>query len=99
MSKSISTVGDSTSGHGGPFPPTLISSGSPKVLIEGKPATTIGANAIPHVRMKKPYDVHAPVVSSGSSKVFIGGIAASGTGDTLSCGGTIATGSGKVNIG
>ncbi len=93
------TIGSVTSGHSGPFPPTLIAEGSPNVLTEGKPAARVGDKAIPHTRLVLPFDTHTPIISAGSSKVFINGIPAARVGDALSCGGTIAVGVTKVFIG
>ncbi|AUR83144.1 PAAR motif protein [Vibrio phage 1.031.O._10N.261.46.F8] len=94
-----SRIGDSTTGHGGPFPPTTISEGSGDVFINGKAAASIGSGIIPHTRTKKPFDTHGGAVSGGSSTVFINGKAASRIGDPVSCGDTVAAGSGDVFIG
>ena len=99
MGSPAATIGDPTTGHGGPFPPTVITSGSDNVLVEGKPASRVGDGAAPHVRLAKPYDVHGPVISGGSSKVLINGQPAARVGDPFSCGDTIAAGSSKVLIG
>ena len=93
------TIGSLTSGHSGPFPPTLIAAGSGNVLIVGMPAARVGDVAIPHTRLVLPFDSHQPIISAGSSKVFINGIPAARIGDALQCGGTIATGAYHVIIG
>ena len=92
-------IGDATSGHAGPFPPTVIAAGSSNVLIEGIPAARVGDVAIPHTRTVLPFDTHTPVISVGSTKVLINGIPAARVGDALICGGTIVTGASKVFIG
>ena len=99
MGSPATTIGDATTGHSGPFPPTTIAGGSGKVLIEGKPASAVGDKAIPHTRLKEPFDTHVPAISGGSSKVFIEGKPAARIGDPLDCGDTIASGSGKVLMG
>jgi len=88
-----------TSGHAGPFPPTMVAAGSGNVIIEGKPAARVGDIAIPHTRTVLPFDSHQPIISAGSSKVFINGIPAARIGDALSCGGTVASGASKTIIG
>ena len=92
-------IGSVTSGHAGPFPPTLVASGSGNVLIEGIPSARVSDIAIPHTRTVLPFDSHQPVISAGSSKVFVNGLPAARIGDALQCGGTIATGCSKVFIG
>ena len=88
-----------TSGHSGPFPPTMVAAGSGNVIIEGKPAARVGDVAVPHTRQVLPFDSHEPIIAAGSGKVFINGIPAARIGDALTCGGTIVTGAGKTIIG
>ena len=41
---------------------------------------------------------HSGTISSGSPNVFVNGLAKARIGDSLSCGGTLATGSSNVNV-
>ena len=92
-------ISSETTGHAGPFPPTIVAAGSPTVLTEGKPAARVGDVAVPHTRQVLPFDTHEPIIAAGSSKVFINGQPAARIGDALTCGGFIATGAYHVNIG
>ena len=98
MGQPSARIGDSTTGHP-EFPPTVLSSGNAKVLIQGMPASCLGDKGIPHIRLSKPYDPHGVTISSGSSKVMIGGKPAARVGDSTGCGGAVASGASKVLIG
>lgn len=99
MGQPAALLGDGTSGHGGPFPPTVITSGSSDVLVNGKPVACVGDTIAPHTRGAKPYDTHGSVVSSGSGTVLVNGKPVARIGDSIACGGTIVSGSGDVLIG
>jgi len=93
---SAARLGDIGSGHGC-FPPTPITAGSGNVIINGKPAARQGDPLAAHGCGKCP--PHGRAISGGSSSVFINGRPAARVGDAVGCGGSIATGSGDVNIG
>ena len=88
-------IGDLGSGHSC-FPPHMIITGNPKVIIQGMPAATISDTLLPHACGPL---IHPGNIASGSSKVFISGRAAARIGDIVSCGSIIMTGANKVNIG
>ncbi len=99
MASPAAFISSATTGHSGPFPPTIVASGSPTVLIEGKPAARVGDVAIPHTRTALPFDTHQPIIASGSSKVLINGSPAARIGDTFQCGDIVASGAYHVIIG
>jgi uncharacterized Zn-binding protein involved in type VI secretion len=86
-------VGDPT-GHPGVIgPPGVLN-----VLIENKPAATVGT---PHICSFPPPAVHPPtvIVPPGSLTVFIGGMPAARMGDLSGCGAPIIMGALTVIIG
>ncbi|SER20979.1 Zn-binding Pro-Ala-Ala-Arg (PAAR) domain-containing protein, incolved in TypeVI secretion [Amphritea atlantica] len=89
-------LGDIGSGHGC-FPPTPIVSGSGDVIIDGIPAARVGDPLAPHGCSKCP--PHGRAIAAGSSSVMINGRPAARVGDSISCGGSVAAGSGSVSIG
>lgn len=92
----VTRVGDTNTGHD-LCPPTALSSGSPDVFINGKPAGRVGDPYVAHGCL-----VHAPhsgTIASGAPHVFINGKAAGRVGDPVSCGGSVAQGSSDVVIG
>ncbi|WP_303229403.1 PAAR domain-containing protein [uncultured Dialister sp.] len=89
-------LGDKDTGHDSCAPTALVS-GSPNVFINGKPAGRVGDTYAPHGCNVHPS--HSGHVSSGSGSVFINGKPAARVGDPVSCGGTVAEGSGNVFIG
>lgn len=89
-------LGDKNSGHD-TCPPVALMTTSETVHINGKGAGRVGDSYESHS-----CDTHSPhvgVIASGSSSVFINGKAAARIGDSISCGGTVAEGSGNVFIG
>jgi uncharacterized Zn-binding protein involved in type VI secretion len=75
----------------------VITSGSNDVLINGKPASTVGDSGTPHT---KPDNApHGVIISSGSSSVLINGKPAAFIGSAASCGSTVSSGSPDVIIG
>ena len=95
----ISTVGDPIAPHGC-WSGGVISSGSPDVLINGKPAARVGDSGTPHSwicpKSKPPHEV---ILSSGSSTILINGKPAARIGDSTSCGSVIIAGSANVIAG
>lgn len=64
-----------------------VTSGSPSVTVEGKPAATQGDTT-----------GNSGVVFEGSSNVFIGGKPAATMGSSTDCGGTVVAGSSSVLV-
>ena len=93
---SAATVGSSTTGHDG-YPPVTFPSGSPNVMINGKPALRQGDGGVTHSKPKG--GTHEVIVSGGSSKVFINGKPAARAGDPCGDGDFIASGSSNVSFG
>ena len=89
-------LGDLDSGHDS-CAPTALASASENVLINGKGAGRLGDSYKPHGC--KDHPTHVGFISGGSSTVTINGKAAARVGDAVSCGGTVAQGSGNVTIG
>ncbi len=96
MGKPAARLGDIGANHG-PWPPTPIISGSGTVLTNSRPAARVGDALVPHVIPYHP--PHPRSVSKGASKVLIDGKPAARVGHSISCGGSVATGSGNVLIG
>jgi uncharacterized Zn-binding protein involved in type VI secretion len=82
--KKIVLLGDLGTDHSG-FPPTPVISGSPNVLIDGKPVARVGDQLAPHSKPKHP--PHPRTITYGSSTVFINGLPVATTGGAISCGG------------
>lgn len=89
-------LGDLDTGHDA-CGPTALNSASPDVIINGRGAGRVGDSYVPHGCVVHPS--HSGVIASGSSSVFINGRAAGRIGDPVSCGGSVAQGSGNVFIG
>lgn len=89
-------MGDKDTGHDA-CPPTGLITASADVLINGKGAGRVGDSYAAHGC--KDHPSHSGVISAGSSTVFINGKPAGRIGDPVSCGGTVAEGSGDVFIG
>ena len=94
-------VGDSVVTNHACTPVTTIASTlQSKVFIQGPLAAVVGAPLTPHTILSGGSCVPHPgqIVNVGSSKVFIGGIAAGRLGDSADLG-AVSTGAGKVIIG
>ena len=89
-------VGDNDTGHDA-CGPTALTSGSPNVFVNGKAAGRVGDTYAPHGCVVHP--AHAGAISSGSGSVYINGKPAGRVGDSVSCGGSVAAGSGNVSVG
>ncbi len=88
--------GDKDTGHDA-CPPRGLAGYSPNVFINGKGAGRVGDDYPAHGCPVHPS--HSRTIASGSSTVFINGKAAARIGDSVSCGGSVAEGSGNVFIG
>jgi Uncharacterized conserved protein len=93
-------LGDTAGGHGC-FPPTLVTSASAGVMINGQPAARLSDAAAPHgcPCPKTPHGHHGRQIAVGSPGVMIDGKPAARIGDALNCGGVLISGSGDVIIG
>lgn len=89
-------LGDNSTGHDA-CPPVPLVTASDNVFINGKGAGRVGDTYASH--SCPAHSPHAGVITSGSSTVFINGRAAGRIGDAVSCGGTVAEGSGNVFVG
>ncbi len=92
----VTRVGDANTGHDS-CPPTTLASGSPNVTVNGKAVGRVGDPYVAHGC--KAHPSHVGTIASGSATVFINGKAAGRVGDAVSCGGTVAEGSGNVDVG
>lgn len=82
--KKIVLLGDLGTDHSG-FPPTPVISGSPNVLIDGKPVARVSDQLAPHSKPKHP--PHPRSIISGAPTVLINGMPVAVTGGEISCGG------------
>ena len=83
--KPLSRLGDITTGHGC-YAPTIGTTASLNVMINGLPAHKVGDTFVPHTCGT---DVHPDVATVGSTKVIINGTAAMRLGDVLAPGGAL----------
>jgi uncharacterized Zn-binding protein involved in type VI secretion len=88
----VARQGDYGTGHGG-FPGRYSNGGSSKTFIGGLAAHRVGDSWPSH---SDGYSTHSSTTTTGSSKVFVGGRALARIGDSISCGGSISTGSNKT---
>ncbi|MCC5881490.1 MAG: type VI secretion system PAAR protein [Halomonas sp.] len=86
MSKKLVLVGDIGTGHDG-FPPTLVTAGSPTVLIDGKSVARLGDPLAPHEKSDHP--THPRFISECSDTILLDGKPAALTGHAVSCGGVV----------
>ncbi|MBR1658162.1 MAG: PAAR domain-containing protein [Synergistaceae bacterium] len=97
---SAARLGDLCTGHEC-FPPRNSTEGSSDVFINGRPAHRQGDSWETHccTHPEVPHGCHAGSLSSGSSTVYVNGKQLGRIGDPVSCGSTVATGSGNVFAG
>lgn len=93
---SATRLGDVDTGHDACAPTALVSA-SGNVFINGRGAGRVGDSYAAHGCIVHP--AHSGVIASGNSTVFINGKQAGRIGDPVSCGGSVAQGSGNVFIG
>lgn len=92
----VTRLGDSCTGHG-TWPPRPSTGGSGDVFVNGIPAHRQGDGWSVHCN-----DVpvcHAGSLASGSGTVFVNGKQLGRVGDPVSCGSSVAAGSGNVFAG
>lgn len=93
----VTRKGDSGSGHGC-WPPRPSTGGSGDVFVNGIAVHRQGDAWASHTCPDIP-ETHAGSLASGSSTVFANGKAVGRVGDPVSCGSTVASGSGDVFAG
>lgn len=92
----VTRLGDMCSGHG-PWPPRASTGGSPDVFVNGVPVHREGDAWAVHC---DPTPLcHGGSLASGSATVFANGVQVGRIGDPVSCGSTVAAGSGNVFAG
>ena len=91
----VARKADSCTGH--PFyPPRSSSAGSPDVFVNNRAAHRNGDGWSSHCKTIKPFDCHGASLAGGSSTVFVNGKPLGRVGDSVSCGGSVASGSANV---
>ena len=98
MGQATARKGDTDTGHGA-YPPRANTGGSGNVFINSTPAHRLGDAWASHCKTVKPYDCHGASTAAGSGTVFVNGKALARVGDAVSCGSSIASGSGDVFTG
>ena len=96
----VTRQGDMCSGHEC-FPPRNSTSGSPDVYVNGIPAHRQGDTWAEHTctHSDTPHGTHNSTLASGSSSVYVNNLQLGRVGDPVSCGSSVATGSGNVYAG
>lgn len=96
----VTRLGDLCTGHEC-FPARKSVSGSPDVFVNSKPAHRQSDSWDTHccTHPDMPHGCHNGVLASGSSTVYVNGRQLGRIGDPVSCGSTVATGSGNVFAG
>jgi len=79
--------------------PATIMNGSPNVLINNIPASTIGSMVSVHCLMSYPFPCHPSTIASGSGIVLVNGKPLTRLGDKSACGGIVMQGSTNVIAG
>jgi uncharacterized Zn-binding protein involved in type VI secretion len=79
--------------------PATIMNGSPNVLINSTPASTVGSMVSVHCLMSYPFPCHPSTIASGSSTVLVNGKPLTRMGDKSGCGGIVIKGSPNVIAG
>ena len=92
----VTRKGDMCTGHGD-FPPRNSTSGSPDVFVNGIPAHREGDSWAVHCNSAP--SCHAGTLAAGSKTVYVNGRQLGRIGDPVSCGSSVATGSGNVYAG
>src|SRR5690554_6326494 len=93
MGRKLVLVGDIGTDHDG-FPPTVVTAGSPTVLIDGKPVARLGDPLAPHDKPK--HSAHPRSIAEGSGTILIDGKPAALSGHGVSCGGALIGGASAV---
>ncbi|MBB5515768.1 putative Zn-binding protein involved in type VI secretion [Rubricella aquisinus] len=92
----VTRAGDACTGHG-PWPPRASTGGSGDVFVNAMPAHRLGDAWAVHC---DPTPIcHGGALASGSATVFVNGRALGRVGDPVSCGSSVAGGSGDVFAG
>ena len=96
----VARLGDKCTGHDC-FPARKSISGSPNVFINGIPALRVRDAFETHccTHDEMPHGCHDGTLQEGSSSVYVNGQPLGRIGDKVSCGSTVAEGSGNVFAG
>ncbi len=97
MTIPVSRLGDLSTPDPCKAPPRASIQGSGNVFVNGIPVHRVGDAWAPHACPGSP--PHAATTAVGSATVFVNGMPISRLGDLISCGSTIAVGSGNVFAG
>ncbi len=89
----ISRLGDLDTGHGA-WPPRASITASTSVYVNGKPVTRVGDKYAVHC--DDDGHCHDGTIAAGSSGVYADGKPIARIGDPVSCGGSVAQGSGDI---
>ncbi len=92
----VTRLGDLNTGHD-TCPPVPLTSASSNVFVNGKGCGRLGDSYAVH--SCPAHSPHSGVISSGSATVFVNGRKCGRIGDAVSCGGSVAEGSGNVFAG
>lgn len=92
----VTRVGDNDTGHD-LCPGRPLATGSGNVFVNGINCGRQSDSYVPHGC--KVHAPHSGVISSGSSTVYVNGLQIGRIGDPVSCGGSVAVGSGNVYAG
>lgn len=96
MAQPVCRLGDLSVGHS-IYPPRPNVAGSPKTFVDALPVHRVGDAWAPHP--VNPHPGPPQTTISGSPKMFADMLPVARVGDSISCGDTIATGSGKTFAG
>jgi len=93
----VARLGDTCTGHGG-WPPRPIVSASSNVFANNTAIARQSDALAAHTNPAIP-ETHSGTVAGGSATVFVNGLPVARIGDSVACGGSIASGSGNVSAG
>lgn len=93
----VSKLGDMVI-HAGHTPATIMT-GSPNVLINNIPASTVGSMVSVHCLLSYPFPCHPSTIANGSGTVLVNGKPLTRLGDSAGCGGIVIQGSANVIAG
>ena len=92
----VTRVGDNDTGHDA-CPPRPLDTGSGDVFVNKIKCGRQSDSYVAHGCIVHP--PHAGIIASGSSTVYVNGLQIGRIGDPVSCGGSVAVGSGDVYAG
>lgn len=92
----VTRVGDNDTGHDA-CPPRPLDTGSGDVYVNSNKCGRQSDSYVAHGCIVHP--PHTGIIASGSSTVYVNGLQIGRIGDPVSCGGSVAEGSGNVHAG